>query len=256
MAPRLKKTVDEGLKKVTTAVGDGTGEVREKLGEAVKAAGDKLEDAREVAGKAATAARGRASRVAGAAAVTGTRVGHRVKRARKTIGYKIAGEEPKKRWTGRLLLAGAAGAVAAFFLDPVSGKRRRSVLRDRVAGTARTVAGKAQQRGRYIATTAAGKVEAFRHREDGPPENDQTLAHKVESEVFRPADLPKGQVNVNAENGVVVLRGQVKTPDQIKEIESRARKVQGVRDVRNLLHLPGTEAETRTESPPAGPPTG
>lgn len=255
MATKLRKTAQKTAKRAASVAGDGTGDVREKLGGAVKAAGEKLGDAREVAGKAATAARGRASRVAGAAAVTGGKVGHRVKRARKTIGYKIAGEEPKRR-TGRVLLAGAAGAAAAFFLDPVSGKRRRSVLKDRVAGTARTVAGKVQQRGRYVASTAAGKVEAFRHRQDEPPENDQTLAHKVESEVFQPAGLPKGKVNVNAENGVVVLRGQVKTPDQIKEIESRARKVQGVRDVRNLLHLPRTEAETRTQSPPAGPPTG
>ncbi|HEX2030701.1 MAG TPA: BON domain-containing protein [Actinomycetota bacterium] len=255
MAAKLKKTVDKGVKKATTAVGDGTGDAREKLGGAVKAAGEKLGEAREVAGRAATAARGRATELAGAAAASGSRVGHRVKRARKTIGYRIAGEEPKRR-TGRVLLAGAAGALAAFFLDPVSGKRRRNVLKDRVAGTARTVAGKAQQRGRYVASTAAGKIEAIRHRQDQPPENDQTLAHKVESEVFQPADLPKGQVNVNAENGVIVLRGQVKTPDHVKEIERRARKVQGVRDVRNLLHLPGTEAETRTESPPAGPPTG
>lgn len=255
MATKIGKSAKKTAKKAASVVGDGAGDVREKLGEAAKSAGEKLGDARKAAGQVAEGARETGKKVAGAAAVTGARVGVRVKRARKTIGYRIAGEEPKKR-TGRMLLAGAAGAVAAFFLDPVSGKRRRNVLVDRVAGTARTVAGKAQQRGRYIASTAAGKVEALRHREHQAPENDQTLAHKVESEVFRSADVPKGQVNVNAENGVVVLRGQLKSPDQVKDIESRVRKVQGVRDVRNLLHLPGTEPEGRTQSPPAGPPTG
>lgn len=255
MATKLRKRAEKTAKKAVSVADDGTGDVRQKLGQAAKTAGEKLGDARKTAGQVAEGARETGKKVAGAAAVTGAKVGRRVKGARKKVGYRIAGEEPKKR-TGRVLLAGAAGALAAFFLDPVSGKRRRNVLKDRVAGTARTVAGKAQQRGRYIASTAAGKVEAFRHRQDEPPENDQTLAHKVESEVFRSADLPKGQVNVNAENGVIVLRGQVKTPDLVKEIETRARKVQGVRDVRNLLHLPGTEAATRTESPPAGPPTG
>ena len=36
-----------------------------------------------------------------------------------------------------------------------------------------------------------------------------TLARKVESEIFRAADAPKGAVSVNAENGVVFLRGEV-----------------------------------------------
>jgi osmotically-inducible protein OsmY len=53
--------------------------------------------------------------------------------------------------------------------------------------------------------------------------------------VFRDPSIPKGQINVNAENGVVVLRGQVDSPDLIKELEKKARNVQGVRDVENLL---------------------
>ena len=72
--------------------------------------------------------------------------------------------------------------------------------------------------------------------------DDLTLKAKVESEVFRPADAPKGDVDVNVENGVVYLRGQVEQPELIQDLELRVRAVQGVRDVENLLRAPGTEA--------------
>jgi len=55
-------------------------------------------------------------------------------------------------------------------------------------------------------------------------------------------------VNVNAENGVVYLRGQVPRPEMIEELARQARKVKGVRDVQNLLHLPETPAPTQGQA--------
>ncbi len=72
--------------------------------------------------------------------------------------------------------------------------------------------------------------------------DDVTLKNKVETEIFRDADAPKGQVDVNAQDGVVQLRGEVESPQLIDELVERARSVQGVRDVENLLHVPGTPA--------------
>jgi len=57
--------------------------------------------------------------------------------------------------------------------------------------------------------------------------------------------VPKGQINVNAENGVVVLRGQVEESELIRDLEAKTRKVQGVREVENLLHTPGTPVPTQ-----------
>jgi osmotically-inducible protein OsmY len=65
---------------------------------------------------------------------------------------------------------------------------------------------------------------------------------KVESIVFRKHDLPKGQININAENGVVFLRGQVDRPELVETLEARVRKVQGVKDVENLLYTPEAQA--------------
>jgi osmotically-inducible protein OsmY len=77
-----------------------------------------------------------------------------------------------------------------------------------------------------------------------PDLDDQTLVDKVESIVFREHDLPKGEVNINAENGVVFLRGQLDRPELVEKLEARVRKVRGVRDVKNLLHTPGTPPPT------------
>jgi osmotically-inducible protein OsmY len=68
------------------------------------------------------------------------------------------------------------------------------------------------------------------------------LAHKVESEVFRRAGVPKGQIDVNAEAGVVFLRGVVERQEDIDRLQEFTSGIAGVRGVENLLHLPGTPA--------------
>ena len=41
---------------------------------------------------------------------------------------------------------------------------------------------------------------------------------------------------------MIVLRGQLERPEQTNAVEAAVRRVPGVRDVENLLHLPGTPA--------------
>jgi osmotically-inducible protein OsmY len=73
------------------------------------------------------------------------------------------------------------------------------------------------------------------------PPDDVTLAQKVASTLFRDPSVPKGAISINAEAGVVFLRGMVES-EMIPEIEQATRRVPGVRDVENLLHPPGTPA--------------
>ena len=70
--------------------------------------------------------------------------------------------------------------------------------------------------------------------------DDVTLARKVESELFRPADVPKGSISVNVNDGVVELRGELTDQHQIDELGDNAKKIDGVKDVRNLLHTAGS----------------
>jgi osmotically-inducible protein OsmY len=64
----------------------------------------------------------------------------------------------------------------------------------------------------------------------------------VESHIFRDPEVPQGRINLNVEDGVVVLRGQLERPEQIRHLEASVRKVPGVKGVKNLLHLPGAPA--------------
>jgi hypothetical protein len=148
----------------------------------------------------------------------------------------------------RLLGLVGIGAALTYFLDPDQGRRRRAMARDRVAAFFRRRARQGEQLGRAASAQAEGLVQKAKHiqEEPKPQPDDVTLTRKVETEIFRDADIPKGQINVNAENGKVYLRGEVGQPELIKDLEERARKVQGVQDVENLLHLPGTEAPAKS----------
>ena len=77
------------------------------------------------------------------------------------------------------------------------------------------------------------------------------IARKVESIIFRDRKVAKGKVDVNVADGVVWLRGEVKTPDLVKQLEARAREIPEVNGVENLLHLPKTPAPSRTDTPPS-----
>jgi hypothetical protein len=72
--------------------------------------------------------------------------------------------------------------------------------------------------------------------------DDATLKNKVETELFRDEHEIKGAININAQEGVVQLRGELPSRDLIDTLVERTKKINGVRDVENLLHTPGTEA--------------
>src|SRR5712691_6319631 len=129
--------------------------------------------------------------------------------------------------TKRLRFA-ALGAALVYFFDPDNGRRRRKVTIDRLAGLYRR---QNRRLVRGIVSKAHGLKQKATHRreEPKPQPDDVTLARKVETEIFRGADVPKGKINVNAENGIVVLRGEAKTPEMIEDLAKKAREVQGVR---------------------------
>lgn len=72
--------------------------------------------------------------------------------------------------------------------------------------------------------------------------DDATLKDKVESELFRDEHEAKGAISVNAQQGVVQLRGELPSQDLIDALVDRTQQIHGVREVENLLHTTGTEA--------------
>ena len=132
----------------------------------------------------------------------------------------------------KLALGAAISAALAVFFDPTQGRRRRAMLVQRVGGFFR----------RRARDAHAVKQKATHLREEPKDFNDPTLAAKVETELFREADVEKGKIDVNVQEGVVQLRGEVPSEDMMKALVAKARSVQGVVDVESLLHLPGQEA--------------
>jgi osmotically-inducible protein OsmY len=141
----------------------------------------------------------------------------------------------------------AVGAALEYFLDPSSVRRRRRVTVDRMAGLARRAWRRGARLERAAGARGAGLIQRARHHDETPKElDDATLAHKVETVLFRSQDVPKGQININAQRGVVQLRGELPSAELIDELVARTRTVQGVLDVENLLHLPGARAPMHT----------
>jgi osmotically-inducible protein OsmY len=188
--------------------------------EGASALGDASQQARDVVRDARTQARRQVVRARIAAAKA--RAGGRAKAS--GISSKAVGA------------AGAAGLVAGYFLDPDTGKRRRNTARDRTLALIRRGTRKTRREAGYVAGTVGGAKS--RTAPEKPAANDQALAERVKSEIFQPADAPKGPVNVNVERGIVYLRGEVKRPDQIRELIEQAGSVDGVAGVESLLHTP------------------
>lgn len=119
------------------------------------------------------------------------------------------------------------------------------------AGTVRGTIRLAERVTRRVVSEGYGVTQKALHlgREPKPGMDDVTIAHKVETEIFRGPDSPKQTVNVNVVDGVVWLRGEVKNPEQVSGLEEKARSVPEVRNVENLLHLAKTPAPTRADAP-------
>jgi len=144
--------------------------------------------------------------------------------------------KPKKR---SIFAAGALGAAVAYFFDPDRGRGRRAKTKDQMAAAFRRFGRRGGRLARRVESDAYGAWQRTTHaRSENPPTDDETLKQKVETELFGKPDVEKGKIVVNVEDGVVILRGEVDTPDQMTELAEVALKVPGVEGVQNLLHLP------------------
>jgi hypothetical protein len=148
-----------------------------------------------------------------------------------------------------IAVATAVGAVLAYFFDTDRGRSRRAQTADRLAGTARKAGRPVGRTYRYVRSTLSGTVERLAHAAPTSEAwlNDETLAHKVETELFRNPSIPKGSMNVNAEHGTVVLRGVVDSQDQIDRIMLDTSAIDGVKVVRSLLRTPSQPTTTASE---------
>jgi hypothetical protein len=112
-----------------------------------------------------------------------------------------------------------------------------------------TVRRRIARRASHLQGKAIGAMHEMRSTETAP-DNDQTLADKVRTEIFRRPDAPKGAVNVSAVEGIVYLRGEVASSEEIERLVDDALGVTGVLRVENMLHTPGTPAPSAPATDP------
>ena len=118
---------------------------------------------------------------------------------------------------------------------------------DRLAGSVHSAGRQSGRAARAASAEVYGLAQQTWHATgtEAVPPSDSELKAKVETVLFADQTIPKGQVNVNVEEGRVVLRGELPHPDDITAAEAKVRRITGVRDVENLLHLSDTPARMR-----------
>jgi osmotically-inducible protein OsmY len=145
----------------------------------------------------------------------------------------------------RTFVALGLGAAAAYFLDPEKGPQRRQMARSRAQSLMQQGSSQAQEMGRQAGISQPSDV--IRKVGGGKPsvaESDYaTLSEKVKTELFSDHEV-KGQINVDAEEGVIYLRGELPTQAKIDEVIKKTRLVEGVKDVRNHIHTPSGAARS------------
>lgn len=141
-----------------------------------------------------------------------------------------------------------------FVLDPIAGKRRRALIRDKFVHVAHlaqeTTTQTIPRKADYLSGFATGayhraKVMIPRQAERLPDE-DQFITDRVMSIVFRDPRFPQGQVNVNTVDQVVYLRGHIEDQSLADEMAERTRHVPGVKDVINLINRPDIDPSVIT----------
>jgi len=137
-----------------------------------------------------------------------------------------------------------------FFMDPERGRRRRNMARDRLFARMRRLGRGARSTWRGAAAETHGMSHRVLHLVPHPTDvvDDETLRQRVESQLFRDRHIPKGDLNINCEHGMVILRGELDSQVEIVQLEERVRRMAGVRGVQNLLHQRGTAAPNKQRS--------
>ena len=132
-------------------------------------------------------------------------------------------------------LAGmVAGAGIAFALDPVSGGRRRALLRDQVARAGHKTRDAADVAIRDLSNRTRGIAAATRSRLSRRPVDGRRLVERVRATLGRVSSHPRAIDVLETETGEVTLRGAVLAGDANRVLAAAA-SVPGVNGVVDLL---------------------
>jgi osmotically-inducible protein OsmY len=131
----------------------------------------------------------------------------------------------------QLAAAFAAGAAAMYLLDPVTGRRRRAMARDKAVAAGHDVQAFAHDTARHASDRLRGAVAQARA---DAPADDQRLLERIRSQLGHLVAQP-GKVDVQVSGGRVTLRGSASTSEMDALVAAVSGMV-GVERVDNQLH--------------------
>ena len=138
----------------------------------------------------------------------------------------------------KALLFGAGlgiGTAAMFLLDPDRGKRRRSLVRDKLALATRKTGDCIEITSRDVSNRTRGLISEIKSRLSSEQPEDSVLVDRVRSKLGRIVSHPAAIV-VTAEDGNVTLAGPI-LADEVPHLLSSVEWVHGVKDVNNHLEV-------------------
>ncbi len=161
----------------------------------------------------------------------------------------------------RIATAFAAGAAAMYYLDPLVGRRRRALVRDKGAAATHDIEQFARAKSKRAADKLHGVVAETKAALAAAPVGDAQLRERIRSRLGRMVGAP-GDIAVDVRGGRVILRGHA-TSREIDDVLDKVSLMRGVVSVEN--HLAGSESmpadgfsrmDARAAANPVSPPAG
>lgn len=148
--------------------------------------------------------------------------------------------------TFRLILAVAVGAVAMYYLDPATGRRRRALARDQGVAAGHQAGEFVRVKSKRAADRMRGVAARTRSRIFPEPVEDDQLHERIRAKLGHLVAHP-GAVKVEVHEGRVVLSGTA-AAKEIEELTAAVAAMQGIEAIDNRLTL---TAEGGKEPPPS-----
>ena len=141
----------------------------------------------------------------------------------------------------KIAVAFAAGAAVMYYFDPIAGRRRRALARDKRHAAMHDLEDYAETRAKHAADRMRGAVARTRGAMSNEVVDDDRLHERIRAKLGRMVGRP-GQIEVQVRDGHVALSGQAQAYE-IDELVATVSAMRGVVDVDNRISVPTQATE-------------
>lgn len=147
-----------------------------------------------------------------------------------------------------LVIGGAIGAGVTYFFDPELGPGRRARLQSQFGATLSRGKCELDRAARQLQGRAQGAVAQLQAAAAPAREDDLTLLSRVESVLHAVPGFPRTTVEAEVVDSRLILRGEVDSADQAREIVQAASQIRNVAAVESLLQVRREQAPNKAAS--------